>query len=98
MLEHGVEGRRGEAPSPRACWPPGSPGDQWCSRAGCREVQRDGTAGLVGCLGLEAAEQAGERRRCPICQPERPDRQGELAFLVAWLTANGLDHQDHEVS
>jgi hypothetical protein len=41
----------------------------------------------------EAAERAGERRRCSVCRPERPDRQDQLAFLVAWLTANGLDHQ-----
>jgi hypothetical protein len=34
------------------------------------------------------AEQAGERRRCPICPPERLDRYARLAFLVAWLTAN----------
>ena len=46
----------------------------------------------------EAAERAGERRRCPICRPEaeRPDRSARLAFLVAWLTANGLDHQEKE--
>jgi hypothetical protein len=37
------------------------------------------------------AEQAGERRRCPIC---RPDRHAQLAFLVAWLTANGLDREE----
>jgi hypothetical protein len=36
----------------------------------------------------KAAERAGERRRCPIC---RPDRHARLTFLVAWLTANGLD-------
>ena len=42
----------------------------------------------------EAAERAGERRRCPICRPDRPDRQARLAFLVAWLGANGLDHQE----
>jgi hypothetical protein len=43
------------------------------------------------------AEQAGERRRCPICRPNRPDRAARLAFLVAWLASNGLDHQqaDH---
>jgi hypothetical protein len=40
------------------------------------------------------AEQAGERRRCPICRPERPDRRDRLAFLVAWLTANGLDREE----
>ena len=34
------------------------------------------------------AEQAGERRRCPICPPERLDRYARLAFLVAWITAN----------
>ena len=42
----------------------------------------------------EAAERAGERRRCPICRPERPDRSAGLAFLVAWLTANGLDEEE----
>jgi hypothetical protein len=42
----------------------------------------------------ETAERAGERRRCPICRPERPDRQDQLAFLVAWLTAHGLDDQE----
>jgi hypothetical protein len=42
----------------------------------------------------EAAERAGERRRCPICRPERPDRHAQLAFLVAWLTANGLDQEE----
>jgi hypothetical protein len=36
----------------------------------------------------EAAERAGERRRCPICRPERPDRHAQLAFLVAWIGAN----------
>ena len=41
----------------------------------------------------EVAEKAGERRRCPICRPERPDRHARLAFLMAWLCANGLDHQ-----
>jgi hypothetical protein len=41
----------------------------------------------------EAAERAGERRRCPICRPERPDRHARLAFLVAWLCANGLDQE-----
>jgi predicted RNA-binding Zn-ribbon protein involved in translation (DUF1610 family) len=40
------------------------------------------------------AEQVGERRRCPICRPERPDRSAGLAFLVAWLTANGLDEEE----
>ncbi len=40
------------------------------------------------------AEQAGERRRCPICRPEPPDRDTRLAFLVAWLTANGLDREE----
>jgi hypothetical protein len=39
------------------------------------------------------AEQAGERRRCPICPPERLDRYARLAFLVAWLCAHGLDQQ-----
>ena len=40
------------------------------------------------------AEQAGERRRCPICEPERPDRQTQLAFLIAWVGANGgFDHE-----
>ena len=34
------------------------------------------------------AEQAGERRRCPICRPKRPDRHDRLAFLVAWIAAN----------
>ena len=42
----------------------------------------------------EAAERAGERRRCPICRPERLDRQARLAFLVAWLTGNGLDREE----
>jgi hypothetical protein len=42
----------------------------------------------------ETAERAGERRHCPICRPERPDRHAQLAFLVAWLTANGLDDQE----
>jgi hypothetical protein len=45
----------------------------------------------------EAAERAGERRRCPICRPEQPqrtDRHDRLAFLVAWLAANGLDRQE----
>ena len=42
----------------------------------------------------EAAERAGERRCCPICRPERPDQAARLTFLVAWLTANGLDHQE----
>ena len=39
----------------------------------------------------EAAERAGERRRCPICRPqrpERPDRQAQLAFLIEWIAAN----------
>jgi hypothetical protein len=43
------------------------------------------------------AELAGERRRCPIIcrpEPERPDRSAQLAFLVAWLTANGLDQEE----
>jgi hypothetical protein len=43
----------------------------------------------------ETAERAGQRRRCPICQPDRPAR---LAFLVAWLTAHSLDHQQEEAS
>jgi hypothetical protein len=42
----------------------------------------------------EAAERAGGRRRCPICRPERPDHHDRLAFLVAWLCANGLDQQE----
>ena len=42
----------------------------------------------------EAAERAGQRRRCPICRPERPDYHAQLAFLVAWLTAHGLDDQE----
>ena len=42
----------------------------------------------------EAAERAGERRRCPICPPEQLDRYARLAFLVAWLTAHGLDDQE----
>jgi hypothetical protein len=42
----------------------------------------------------EAAERAGKRRRCPVCQPERPDHQHRLAFLVAWLCANGLDQEE----
>jgi hypothetical protein len=44
----------------------------------------------------EAAERAGERRRCPICRPEaeRSDHHAQLAFLVAWLTANGLDQEE----
>ena len=42
----------------------------------------------------EAAERTGQRRRCPICRPERADRQAQLAFLVAWIAANGLDHQE----
>jgi hypothetical protein len=42
----------------------------------------------------EAAERAAERRRCPICRPERHDRNDRLAFLVAWLTANGLDQEE----
>jgi len=42
----------------------------------------------------ETAERAGERRRCPICRPERPDYHAQLAFLVAWLTAHGLDDQE----
>jgi hypothetical protein len=49
----------------------------------------------------ETAERAGERRRCPICRPQRtqrPDRYARLAFLVAWLTAHGLDHQHEEAS
>jgi hypothetical protein len=37
----------------------------------------------------EAAERAGERRRCPICRPERPDRHAQLAFLIEWIAANG---------
>jgi predicted RNA-binding Zn-ribbon protein involved in translation (DUF1610 family) len=37
----------------------------------------------------ETAERAGQRHRCPICQPERPDRQTQLAFLIAWVDANG---------
>jgi hypothetical protein len=36
----------------------------------------------------EAAERAGERGRCPICRPERPDRQAQLAFLIEWIAAN----------
>jgi hypothetical protein len=40
------------------------------------------------------AEQTGERRLCPICRPGRPDRHDRLAFLVAWLCVNGLDHQE----
>jgi len=35
------------------------------------------------------AERAGHRRRCPICRPERPDRQTQLAFLIEWIAANG---------
>jgi hypothetical protein len=42
----------------------------------------------------EAAERVGERRRCPICRPDRPDRNARVAFLVASLTANGLDQQE----
>jgi hypothetical protein len=42
----------------------------------------------------ETAERAGQRRRCPICRPERPDYHAQLAFLVAWLTAHGLDDQE----
>jgi hypothetical protein len=43
----------------------------------------------------EAAERAGERRRCPICRPQRPDdRLDWLAVLVAWLAANGLDQEE----
>jgi hypothetical protein len=42
----------------------------------------------------EAAERAGERRRCPICRPDHPDHQARLAFLVAWLCANGLDQEE----
>ena len=34
-------------------------------------------------------KQPAERRRCPICRPERPDRHARLAFLVAWIAANG---------
>ena len=37
----------------------------------------------------EAAERAGERRRCPICGPERPDLQAQLDLLVEWVAANG---------
>ena len=37
----------------------------------------------------ETAERAGQRRRCPICRPERPDRQAQLAFLIEWVAANG---------
>jgi hypothetical protein len=37
----------------------------------------------------EAAEKAGERRRCPICRPERPDLQAQLDLLVEWVAANG---------
>ena len=40
------------------------------------------------------AEQAGERRRCPICPPEQLDRYARLAFLVAWLATKGLDQQE----
>jgi hypothetical protein len=36
----------------------------------------------------EATERAGQRRRCPICQPQRPDRHAQHAILVAWLTTN----------
>jgi hypothetical protein len=43
----------------------------------------------------ETAERAGQRRRCPICRPQRPDRQDRLAFLVAWIAANcGLDSEE----
>ena len=42
----------------------------------------------------EVAERAGDRRRCPVCRPEPPDRHAQLAFLVAWLTANGLDQEE----
>jgi hypothetical protein len=42
----------------------------------------------------ETAERAGQRRRCPICRPERPDHAAQLGFLVAWLTAHGLDDQE----
>jgi hypothetical protein len=45
----------------------------------------------------EAAERGGERRRCPICRPRpphRPDRHARLVFLVAWLSANGLDREE----
>jgi hypothetical protein len=42
----------------------------------------------------EAAERAGQRRRCPICQPERLDRQAQLAFLIEWVAANsGFDRE-----
>ena len=37
----------------------------------------------------EAAERAGQRRRCPICRPERPDYHAQLAFLIEWVAANG---------
>jgi hypothetical protein len=37
----------------------------------------------------EIAERTGQRRRCPICRPERPDRQAQLAFLIEWVAANG---------
>ena len=37
----------------------------------------------------ETAERAGQRRRCPICRPERPERQAQLAFLIEWVAANG---------
>ena len=37
----------------------------------------------------EAAERAGQRRCCPICRPERPDRRAQLAFLIEWVAANG---------
>ena len=42
----------------------------------------------------ETAERAGQRRRCPICPPDQLDRYARLAFLVAWLTAHGLDDQE----
>ena len=42
----------------------------------------------------ETAERTGQRRRCPICRPERLDRQAQLAFLIEWVAANsGFDRE-----
>jgi hypothetical protein len=37
----------------------------------------------------ETAERTGQRRRCPICRLDHPDRQAQLAFLIEWVAANG---------
>ena len=43
----------------------------------------------------EAAERAGERRRCPVCQPERPTRrtlQLRPGQRICFATVDGTTH------